>query len=118
MTATPTAPSPASQAPAEEASEAALQVAVKAYSDAFLTGDPAAYDLLSGRCQERLSRSRFTAMVAAAKQLYGSALPFTSYVAKASGDMARVTYTYDVSAINQSREPWVFENGAWREDDC
>lgn len=33
------------------------------------------------------------------------------------GDLARLTYTYAVSQINQSDEPWVDENG-WKNDDC
>lgn len=96
-----------------------LQTAVTAYSDAFLTGDGAtAYALLSERCKDRLPEPRFTAEVQQAGQLYGSALPLESYHAEVSGDLARVTYTYSVSAINQDREPWVRESGQWREDDC
>jgi hypothetical protein len=45
-------------------------------------------------------------------------LPVRSFVAEVSGDLARVTYTYDLKAINQDAEPWVREDGKWKEDDC
>ena len=99
--------------------EAALRAAVQAYSDAFLTGNgKQAYALLSTRCQERNALAEFTAMTDQAKVLYGNPLPMKSYTAQISGDMARVTYTYAISGINQTREPWVRESGNWHEDDC
>ena len=104
---------------ANTSDEAALRTAVQAYSDAFLTGNgKQAYLLLSTRCQERNSLAEFTAMTAQAKALYGDPLPMKSYEAQISGDMARVTYTYAISGINQTREPWVRESGNWHEDDC
>jgi hypothetical protein len=57
-------------------------------------------------------------MLAAAKQVYGKALPIKSFDAQISSDLARATYTYDVPALNQTKEPWVREGGAWKEDDC
>ena len=53
-----------------------------------------------------------------AVQAFGDALPFKSYDAELNGNQARVTYTYTVASINQEQEPWVLEDGAWREDDC
>ncbi len=111
----------AGPAPVTAASSGAdgLKSAVQAYSDAFLTGDAkTAYDLLSERCRKRRSLTEFTAIVDAAKQMYGSALPFESYAEKVSGDLARVTYTYSVKAINQDAEPWSREGGDWHQDDC
>lgn len=50
---------------------------MRAYSDAFLTGDATtAYELLSERCRKRTSLSEFTGIVTAAKQMYGSPLPW------------------------------------------
>jgi hypothetical protein len=96
-----------------------LKLAVKAYSDAFLTGDAkTAYDLLSERCRKRMPEAEFTGIVDAAEKMYGSALPLQTYSAKVSGDLARVTYTYSVKAINQESEPWAREDGAWHQDDC
>jgi len=96
-----------------------LKSAVKAYSDAFLTGDATtAYKLLSERCRKRTSLSEFTGIVAGAEQVYGSALPLETYSAKVSDDLARVTYTYSIKAINQEAEPWVREDGNWHQDDC
>jgi hypothetical protein len=100
-------------------SEAQLKAAVQAYSDAFLSGEGTkAYNLLSERCRKRTSLSEFTGIVTAAKQMYGSALPLKTYEAEVSGNLARVTYTYPIRAINQDREPWTREGGSWHQDDC
>jgi len=119
-TATSTTSSPSSTPSSASASvEAALRAAVQAYSDAFLSGNAKqAYALLSTRCQERSTLAEFTAITDQAKALYGNPLPMSSFKAQISGDLARVTYTYAVSAINQTREPWVRESGDWHEDDC
>ncbi|WP_230860114.1 nuclear transport factor 2 family protein [Actinoplanes aureus] len=96
-----------------------LRAAVQAYSDAFLSGDATtAYGLLSDRCRKRTSQEEFTGIVDAAKELYGSPLPFKSYSATISGDLGRVTYTYSIKAINQEKEPWAREAGNWHQDDC
>lgn len=98
---------------------AALHAAVKAYSDAYLTGDgPTAYAILSERCKDRITEAEFSALVDQGGELYGSALPMESFEASISGDTARATYTYSIEAINQTLEPWVLESGKWREDDC
>lgn len=115
MTSTPSSP-PSSETTSVEA---ALRTAVQAYSDAFLSGNgKRAYALLSTRCRERNTLAEFSAMTDQAKALYGDPLPMKSYKAQISQDMARVTYTYAISDINQSREPWVRESGDWHEDDC
>jgi hypothetical protein len=103
----------------EPISDEALRAAVQGYSDGFLGGDPsAAYDYFSARCKERVSLSYFTGIVMAAGQVYGSALPITGYDAQISGDLARVTYGYDVPALDQTKEPWTREAGSWKQDDC
>ncbi|RZU76742.1 hypothetical protein EV384_5419 [Micromonospora kangleipakensis] len=89
------------------------------YSDAFLDAKPTvAYDLFSARCKDRVTLSEFTGMLTAAKQMYGKAMPLKTFDAQISGDLARVTYTYDVPALNQTKEPWVREDGKWKQDDC
>ncbi|MDH6227822.1 nuclear transport factor 2 family protein [Streptomyces sp. MJP52] len=109
---------PTPKASPSASADAELKKAVQAYSDAFLTGDTAAYDMLSERCRKRTDKNTFTGHLMAARTMYGNALPMTSYKAEVSGDMARVTYTYEVSGIDQESEPWVEENGVWRQDDC
>jgi hypothetical protein len=108
---------------AEESSggdeDAALRANVQAYSDAFLTGDgDTAYGLITERCQARMARDDFVSLVSQAKDLYGSALQFKTYKAEINVSQARVTYTYDISAINQTQEPWALESGSWHNDDC
>jgi hypothetical protein len=108
-----------SPSPTKTAAPDPLRVAVQAYSDAYLTGKPlVSYNLLSKRCQARVSLSYWTGLVTAAKDAYGSALPIKTYSEHVEGTLARVTYTYDVSAIDQTDEPWVMESGHWHEDDC
>lgn len=114
---TTSAPSP-TNAPTVDPSDD-LRKAVTSYSDAYLTGDAdTGYDLFSKRCKARMSKEEFADLVSQAKDLHGSALPLKTFDAEISGDLARVTYTYDLSAINQDSEPWVREEGQWREDDC
>jgi hypothetical protein len=97
----------------------ALEAAVHAYSDAFLSGDAeAAWNLLSTRCRDRVARSDFNATVQAAAKLYSKSVMSDLVVDELSGPLARVTYEYDNAAINQDHEPWVFEDGSWHEDDC
>lgn len=99
--------------------DAGLRDAVQAYSDAFLGGDAAkAYGLLSSRCQKRTTAAEFEGIVKQASAMYGSPLKLKTYDAQVSGDLARVTYTYDVPALNQEQEPWARESGAWHQDDC
>ncbi|MCO1597642.1 hypothetical protein M8C17_21045 [Micromonospora sp. RHAY321] len=110
------AASPTAQAPDGQKE---LRQAVLAYSDAFLDAKPTvAYDLFSARCKDRVTLSEFTGMLAAAKQIYGKAMPLKTFDAQISGDLARATYTYDVPALNQTKEPWVREDGKWKQDDC
>ena len=90
-----------------------LRTAVQAYSAAFLTGrERAAWRALTPHCRTLIGRAPF-----AAGDLYGF-LPIRNYRAVISGGSARVTYTYAVRRLNQSREPWRVVNGAWRNNDC
>ena len=96
-----------------------LRAAVRAYSNAYLTGDVvASRALLSERCKIRVGPGEWAAAVKAAGQKYGNALPLESYDAQVSGNLARVTYTFAVEELDQSREAWVHEGGAWHDDDC
>jgi len=114
---TPSAtPTPTATPTVDDADE--LRAAVQDYSDAFLTGDSDAYDMLSKRCKNRTSKESFLGIIDSAKAMYGSALPIKTFDADIQGTLARVTYTYDLRAINQEAEPWVKEGGTWREGDC
>ena len=115
--ASPTTPLP-TVSPTQDAS-VALKDAVTAYSTAYLGGDgPQAYALLSARCKARVSAEQMQSMTRSANATYGQQPIQTLVVDDQSGDLARVTYTYTVPAINQTREPWVRESGQWLEDDC
>ena len=96
-----------------------LRAAVQAYSNAYLTGDVVgSRALLSERCKLRIGPGEWAAAVKAAGQRYGNAVPIESYDAQVSGDLARVTYSFSIAELDKSRESWVHEGGAWRDDDC
>lgn len=97
----------------------ALTQAVRAYSDAYLGGRAdIAHGLLTERCQERVTLPMLVTATAEAKRLYGGAHMTMLDVDQIEGSLARVTYRYDVPAIDQQSEPWAKENGHWRQDDC
>lgn len=112
--------SPTASQPAEsEPSEQALRDAVTAYSDAFLDGEvTTAYKILSSQCRSQNSLAYFTGIVTAFSDTYGKALPIKTFEASISGDTATVSYTYDVPALDQIKEPWVLEGQQWKNDDC
>lgn len=112
------APTPSGTPATGSDDETALREAVQGYSDTFLTGDIRGYDYFSERCQARRTKEEFGEILAMAKSTYGAALPIRTFEAEIESTMARVTYTYDLPAINQDREPWVKEDGQWRQDDC
>jgi hypothetical protein len=96
-----------------------IEPAVRAYSDAYLAGDgDTAFALLTSRCQDRTDQEEFQLSAAAGKAQYGAAKMTSFEVVEQSGNLARVTYEYDQSAINQTQEPWALEDGEWRNDDC
>lgn len=96
-----------------------LRTAVQAFSNAYFTGDVvASRALLSDRCKLRVGPGEWAATVKATGQRYGNPLRIESYDAQVSGDLARVTYTYADTRLDQSREPWVRGAGGWRNDDC
>lgn len=118
-TGTSTSSSSAASTTSAAPDNSALEAQVRAYSAAFLAGDGAvAYELLSKRCQERNERVGFVKTVDLAAATYGPQDIKTLTVDQASGDLARVTYTYDKAALDQRGEPWVREAGTWRVDDC
>lgn len=114
-----TVPAKPAVTPAASQHDVALKEAVTAYSDAFLSGKAEqAYALLSKRCVTRTPLEEFSYGVSQAKILFGNRLPIRTFVATVSGDMARATYTYDTSGINQTDQPWIRERGEWHYDAC
>lgn len=99
--------------------QAALEQAVRSYSDAyFKPNSTAAYSLLSARCQQQIDPTMYDAVIEQAAKNYGTQAIKTLTVDQLSGDLARVTYTYDVSKLNQAAQPWTREDGQWRYDAC
>lgn len=106
------------EAPAEDKDQAELESAVQSYSDAFLTGDVKAYDMLSERCQKKHDKNYFIGILMAANSQYGSTLPLKTFEAEIEGDRAEVSYTYDLKALDQELELWVLEGPDWKQDGC
>lgn len=114
MTASPESDGPGDQVDPALAERRELGAAVQSYSDAFLTGKAeSAYGHLSSRCRGVMPFSEFTVIVEAAGELYGDPLPWESFEADIEGDRARVTYTYELGALDQVDEPWLREDGSW-----
>lgn len=110
---------PGTMAAPAGADQPGLESAVRVYSEAYLGGQGSkAYDLLSQRCQARLGPAEMSVLTDAAQAQYGNQTISSLTVDTLVGTLARVSYTYPDPAINQSTEPWVFEGGAWHQDDC
>jgi hypothetical protein len=102
--------------PEEDPERPGLEETVRAYSADFLSGDAAAaYARLSERCRGELTEEVFSGTVADAAAAYGDA-EITEYDHELDGDQAKVTYEYSDPAINQTDDPWVYEDGAWHKD--
>ena len=106
-------------APAATASDQQLKDAVTTYSNAYLGGDGAsAFNLLSSRCQLSIGMQQISAQATAAHSVYGVLPISTINVDSESGSRATVSYTYAVTTLNQSHQPWVLQGGSWRYDNC
>jgi hypothetical protein len=97
---------------------AAVEQAVRAYSAAYFKPDAAAaHRMLSARCAAKAQPAVYRALVEQTETL-GRHEIRTLTVDQISGDMARVSYTYDVPKLSQQAQPWVREDGAWKHDAC
>jgi hypothetical protein len=99
--------------------EPEIEPAVRAYSEAYLSGNgDEAHARLTARCQERTDLAEFRSITAMAREQYGEAEMTDFAVVQQSDGLARVTYRYDQSTLDQDSEPWALEDGEWRNDDC
>lgn len=98
----------------------ALKTAVKQYSDAFFNGSGmGAYALLSQRCQAANNEATFETSVIAVGQQYKGALPvMTSVSVNVTGNTGTATYSYDRGNFDQTNQPWIFERGGWKYNQC
>ena len=111
-----TAPPFSSPSPAVDPG-ADLTDAVRAFSDACLAGDgEASWRLLSERGRDATSKDSWRAIVAEISRRWGKAKLKEIKVVAIGEDAALVSYRYTDPAIDQLREPWVREAGAWRCD--
>jgi hypothetical protein len=117
---TPPTKSPtASSNPTGDPEEAALEKAVRAYSDAyFATDSKKAYGMLSARCAEKIPADMYGPVIESTVKQYGVHPIKTLTVDQLADNLARVTYTYAVPALDQKSQPWAREGGQWRYDGC
>jgi hypothetical protein len=105
--------------PPADDGKAQLEQAVRAYSDAYFATDTAkAHGMMSARCQDKIPAEVYGPVVEASVKQYGVHDIKTFTVDQLSGDLARVTYTYAVPALDQKQQPWAREGGAWKYDGC
>ncbi len=108
-----------SSVPKAGSPEAALETAVRAYSDAIVGGDgDAAYRLESDRCQRVVDPGASAAQAAQAKANYPGATIKSFTVDDLSGTKAHVSYSYDAAVLNVSKKAWVNQGGSWHWDAC
>ncbi|MCX6408021.1 MAG: hypothetical protein NTV28_13980 [Propionibacteriales bacterium] len=109
-------PGPAESASGEQGD--ALEQAVVRYVDAFHGGRADdAYALLSARCRQGLPFTEFRRMTSQATELDGDD-PLRDVEVVTDGGRGSVSYRLDVESLSERDEPWVHEDGGWRNDDC
>lgn len=114
-------PPAATEPPADNADTdtAALETSVRAYTKALFEPDPdTAYDLLSSRCQDEISPADYAMQSESAHHEYGQLTIEDVTVDQLAGDMARVSYSVGVPALEREAQPWTREDGTWRWDAC
>jgi hypothetical protein len=108
-----------SSAPKAGSPEAAVESAVRAYSDAIVGGDGAkGYQLVSERCQQTVDAGAFDAQAAQAMANYPDAHIKSFKVEDITATTTHVTYTYSDSVLNQTKSAWLKESGAWHWNAC
>lgn len=105
-----------------------LRPAVRAFSDALLTGDgELAYAFYTAECQTKVPQGTYLLIVKRAGAVYGEPLPFATYEATVSEEetdggpqeVAAVDYTFrGAKGLVQSDEEWTNTDDGWRLSDC
>ncbi|MFJ3883206.1 hypothetical protein ACIPW5_37900 [Streptomyces sp. NPDC090077] len=104
----------------DAAARADLERVVRAYSGLYFAGDGgAAHSFRSKRCQDKAGdEAAFTAVVSGAAKDHGPQEIETLDIDQLAGGTARVSHTYAVPGLDQVRQPWTREAGAWKYDGC
>lgn len=100
--------------------ETGLKASITAYTAAILRGDAkSAFALVSDRCQRQLGYQTYKQLVHELAAIYGPTVPIkTISVTSLNGTHARASYTFDVTKLDKSNQPWTFEGATWRFDKC
>lgn len=110
------------------AGTAELRPAIRAFSDALLTGDgELAYAFYTAECQAKVPQGTYLLIVRRAGEVYGEPLPFATYEATVSEEetdagtqeVAAVDYTFrGAKGLVQDDEEWTNTDDGWRLSDC
>ncbi|MFE9404984.1 hypothetical protein ACFYNY_25140 [Streptomyces sp. NPDC006530] len=97
--------------------DAALENSVRSYGQALTAPDaPAAWRLMSKRCQSMSSLKTITAVAHATHNQLGAIPVKTFHIDELSDSHAIVTYGFN-QEVGYKRRNWVREGGVWK-DDC
>ncbi|PJM97998.1 hypothetical protein CG740_38145 [Streptomyces sp. CB01201] len=97
--------------------DAVLENSVRSYGQALTAPDaPAAWRLMSKRCQSMSSLKTVAAVADVTHKRWGAIPVKTVHIDELSGTHAVVSYDYD-KETGQKRRDWVREGGVWK-DDC
>jgi hypothetical protein len=106
------------------ADEAALRQAVQDSVDAINEGDvQAILDAQSARCRDRTSEAEAQQAVDLMETLYGDVTLQSLDILEFNEDGAVVKGTTGIQALDEADDGtdgarWIYEDGAWRDDDC
>lgn len=96
-----------------------LVEAVKEYTAALFSSDPAGYRHVSARCAKQLPRAEWEESARSAHHRFGSQKATGVKVDQLSGDLARVSYgAGHIPQFERERQSWVREGGVWKWDAC
>uniref|UniRef100_A0AAU2UXD6 Lipoprotein n=1 Tax=Streptomyces sp. NBC_00003 TaxID=2903608 RepID=A0AAU2UXD6_9ACTN len=96
--------------------DAALEQSVRSYGKALSAPDaPAAWRLMSKRCQSMTSLETVTSVATVTHDQWGAESVTTFHIDRLSGTRATVTYGYGKHK-EQQRTGWVLEGGVWKYD--
>jgi hypothetical protein len=95
-----------------------LEPTVRAYNVALFGGDaPAVFTARSLRCRRFEPLERLQVTVEKATATWGG-VAMVHYEEDFVAGVGRPTYEMADPSLNQRRERWIVEEGAWRNDDC
>ncbi|WP_069773045.1 hypothetical protein [Streptomyces sp. LUP30] len=97
-----------------------LAAAVAVYTAAYFAADvDTGYGMLSARCTKQIDKAMYRGILEQAAKDYGPDHPATDVHAEVAGGLGRATYKVKgLPKLDQTKQPWALEGGAWKYDAC